>query len=612
VWAFSLTHSAQCASLGAVSTRADVRWWLTEDQTEAWRKLLTRIQNVRSEGEWRREFFYKWAELYGIDLRQQKVPMVRDEQKLTFNHAKKYIDVWVAQHVRTRVLPMVVTKGGDPGLQKKGDGLNLFLAAEFDTHGVFDLDPLWTRDAAVFGNGIAYVDDIDGELVVERVIPTAIDIDEFEWRSGDGRSIFWSTPVDRGMAKALWPEHEVAIDSAPDAIREDNDADGTLLNRDLIMVRRAWHLPSKKGAKDGRYACIIEGATLEWMDYEDEAFPFAILPRIKPVVGFWGDSMMADLAPGQTELDDMTQRVQEAIQLGGVPRLAVRKGSKLNVQKINDQVWTIWECDNPQADVVALNFQCISPDVRQHMVDVESQMGVVSGVSPMAAQSEKPAAITAARALQLMDDVESERKIVSQRNRENFYVQIAKRMIRVCSRLPSYKVLAKTGSQAIEVSFDDVRIPDRDYVFSVTPSNFFAKTPPAIMQQASDMKDLGVMTPQEYFARQGVPDLAQSTALMNAQPDAIAKRLEKMRDEGVSQPPHALMDLNLARKMAGDYYCKAEVDGVAPDRLELIREFAVACQKLQEEMAPAPAQPPPMMPDITNGAPPPPPTPMVS
>jgi len=123
------------------------------------------------------------------------------------------------------------------------------------------------------------------------------------------------------------------------------------------------------------------------------------------------------------------------------------------------------------------------------------------------------------------------------------------------------------------------------------------------------MKDLGVMSPQEYLARQGVPDLAASTALMNAQRDAIAKRLERMRDDGKSQPPHALLDLNLARQMAGDYYCKAEVDGVAPDRLELIREFAVACEKMQAETAPQPMPPP--MPPPQNGIEPP-PMPMVS
>ena len=51
-------------------------------------------------------------------------------------------------------------------------------------------------------------------------------------------------------------------------------------NQDLVRVRESWHLPSGKGAKDGKHVVCVKGATLLLEEYDSELLPHVILTNI--------------------------------------------------------------------------------------------------------------------------------------------------------------------------------------------------------------------------------------------------------------------------------------------------------------------------------------------
>jgi hypothetical protein len=93
---------------------------------------------------------------------------------------------------------------------------------------------------------------------------------------------------------------------------------------------------------------------------------------------------------------------------------------------------------------------------------------------------------------------------------------------------------------------------------------------------------LGALQPQNVNRFLGLPDNERETILLNARRDYISKVLEDIIYKGKYSEPDALMDLNLARKMVGDYYAFALSRDVEEARISLLRKFATACMAEQQ------------------------------
>lgn len=596
------------------TSKKATQWWQQTNQELAGQKMRERLRRARASGQKRRELFRELAKGYGVNLQDATTPQ-QPSHVLSFNYARSYLDTWVSQLCKSRVLPQVITTGGDYDARKQAEGMNLLFEATFERCGVFDLDPQWTRDSGMFGTGIAYVCEEFAAPCVERVLPSELDFDAYEWRMGKGRTLFRSRPYDRYQLIETYPDYEAEILGAPSAKLED-DTDVQSPDHDLVMVGMGWHLPSSPDADDGRFCVTIEGCCLEYEPYEYDSFPFAFFPRVLPVIGMMGDSIMSEMLPGQRELDRLTDRTSDAIDSVGVPRIFVPPGWSGKAKLLKGVNAGVFEVPDP-SKVVCVNFEPISPTVGVHQENVIQKMSAVSTVSPMAAMGEKPTGITAASALQLLDDQESERKLIPQRNREQFYVQIARLLKRVCSQLKKYTVLAKNGGQAISVTPGKVMLDDAKLIYTVMPTSYLAKTPAARTQQAQDLLALNPnLPPSQIFKALDIPDLVQYTALESAVYDWICKTCEAILegktkdDEGepiAVDPYMVLLDKGkTAVQTVAKYVAKASCDGVPGDRIDRLRQFGVACQKEADKSAQAPPPPPGVTPPMT-GAPMPPP-----
>jgi hypothetical protein len=585
-----------------IQTKAtQLLWWTSDEDPDLTRKrLIGRIKEIRTKAKGRRDMFYRYADFYGTSLRYAHRPekggALRDS-RLTFNYARSYLDTWVSQMCKSRVLPMVSTTGASNDDQKRARGLNLFFGASFDRCGVFRKDPIWTRDAGIFGTGIAYTCEDDGKPCVMRVLPTEIDYDEFEWRNGPGRSFYWTVPMDRQVLKAKYVgsgkegrELERAIDHAPQASVDDAEAsEADTVNHDLVTVRLAWHLPSGHGKEDGRMGVFIDTATLAWEPYEYDDLPFSFFPRTQPLAGFWGDAIMPLLIPGQSEMDFMSDRLQEEALMMTVSQLMFRRGAKISKNKDSNETAAHIEVDDVNADVKALQLQH-NPALIPYIEFLKTNMGTMSTVSPMAAMGEKPTGITAAKALELMDDQDNERKLVPQRNREAFYIDIARKLKRVAEGIPKFRILARDKRSIVDVELSKVKLDDDALVYEVQPSSALAKTISARIQDAMDMVKLGSLPPDEVNDWLQIPDREAQSRIAGAMKEWIVSELEGALYDGKAPEVHPLMNMALARKLCGDYFALGSNQKAPAENLQLIADFAVMLQKTQEMQNP-PAAP---------------------
>jgi hypothetical protein len=93
---------------------------------------------------------------------------------------------------------------------------------------------------------------------------------------------------------------------------------------------------------------------------------------------------------------------------------------------------------------------------------------------------------------------------------------------------------------------------------------------------------LGALQPQNVNRFLGIPDVERETILLNSRRDFIAKVLEDIIYKGEYQGPDPMMDLNMARLMAGDYYAFAMRLQVDEGKCQMLRDFAVECEKLPQ------------------------------
>lgn len=522
-------------------------------------------------------------------------------RRLTINRARVLIETYTSKLLRSRVLPMVVVKDGDSDLTFRARDNNLLLEGAFDDLGVYDQDPLWCTDLANKGTYFAHVYKSDEEPVIERVDPYEILLDDTDWQYADGRAIFRQRVFDRDVLVEMFPDHEEKIMSAQ-GIPDDSPLVRGRGSNDLdqVLVTFAWHRRSGPAAKDGRYSVVLKNVTLEDDDeWDKDRLPFAWGWRIRPERGMWGHPLMADLATPQETLDRWTRRIDESMRLMVVPRVFVRKGAKVTIAKMDNEIGSILEVENPSTDVVPFNVDGISPQAFQYMQTIEQEMQTLARTSLLSTQGQVPTGIKSGVALRIMEETDSEGLREPMRYRDKFFVRVAQLLTDVFDELGTFEVMARAKGDSRTLSWHDVKLAKDAYRWAVTPTSFKARSAAARVEQAEDLVAKGLLPPDRVANFVDIPDLENETNLITAQYDAIRKRIDRILKDGDANAavPSSMLNLNMLRKMVGDAYARAEADGVAEDRLELLTQLATEADRLQNP-APPPGAAPAAAPDM--------------
>jgi hypothetical protein len=606
--------------MGALNT--DRVWWNAKDRRVSrapHETLISTVQEMQRQQSGRYRVMRRLIALYeygvGASLDPNRNAKRLNEDDLYFNMAQNGIDTVHAQICTPRVAPMPLTSGGTWTSRQAAKEMGRGLEAEFDENTFDETTESVVLDGLLVGTGIAKTFEEWGRCKIERVNPTSIYVDEAETRDGAPRCIYERRCIDKYKAVELYggPEgwlfgssagREKAILQAPAPKYEDDP----LAKDGQVELWEAYHLPSGPGAKDGRIGLCVEGATLIWLPFEEDEFPYTTYTPKRPREGWWGLSTMRNYAAAQKEFEKMGRKIQRMVQQTGTHILA-HKNSKVTPRSIDNGSRTLveWEGQNEPKE---WNPEPTNP---QH-IEWWQMLGRMAlqndGTSEFAAQSQVPAGLAQAsgKALQKFDDIDNKRKISHFRARERFVIATSKAVVRTWKKLiaadPEYSV-----RYVDKHSFDRIRIADAlvdDCVIRIFPVGALSQDPSAKFAQLDALLDRGAITIEQFKRLYEIPDIEAENDLDAATVDIVDRNLDYILCKGKPMTAEPFDDENVIIVRGGKFYNHARRIEVPEARLELIRQYiasAVSQQKKKKAAAAAdaaalaPAAPP-------QGAPP--------
>ena len=158
---------------------------------------------------------------------------------------------------------------------------------------------------------------------------------------------------------------------------------------------------------------------------------------------------------------------------------------------------------------------------------------------------------------------------------------------------------------AYEVKFLDVDLEDKDCViYSAFPTNQLPDTPAGRMDTVMQYFQNNLISKERSMELLNLdPDLESEVDMQTAPLQIVEKWLSQMAEDGVYHSPEPLMNLNLAKATALNFYNMCLVQECPEEHLQLIRNFIEECDTLLTPQAP-PMPPGGMPPQGGPGMPP--------
>lgn len=515
----------------------------------------------------------------------------------TMNVVQSCIDTLISRISQARPRPVFLTDNGDYKARNLAKQLNQFIAGEMHQTDAYKKVTTMLMDAAVLGTGILKVYEKDAKVALQRVLATELLVDSNDSMFGDPRQMYQVALVDRDVLAAAFGSSKV-IDTAEQAY-PDHHSESTRTISDQVMVVEGWHLPSGPGVSDGRHILAVSSGSLVDEAYTKEKFPFIFLHYAPRLLGFWGQPLTEQLMGTQLEINKLLATISASINLVGVPRVFVEDGSKVVKAHLNNQIGAIvtYRGTKPQYEVAP----CVPAEIYaqlQRLVDYAYQQ---SGISALAAASQKPAGLNAAVALREYDDLQSDRFAALVKRFDAVFIDFAYQAIdlarEIAERDGSYQTIYPNKDGTREIDLPEAKLLDNPFVIQCFDASALPRDPAGRMQKVTEMMQAGMIDVKEGRRLLDFPDLQQNEKLDNASEERILQILDEIVEKGKYTPPDPFMNLTLAFKLSQDYYNLYVPAKLEESKAEKLRTFNSQVLALQQ------AAMPPAPPAMPQGAP---------
>jgi hypothetical protein len=412
--------------------------------------------------------------------------------------------------------------------------------------------PGWVLNACVLGTGILK-GTVKGSGKNERpcieVMPLGtVIVDELEAVYGKPPSFYERRWIDRQELLANIDESSMPSSEKKEASRtvlrcdkesdEDREQMGYQATGDQILVTEAYHPPSQMGLDErksnGRHVMHVHAGLLysEPYEYASPPYVFYTLWPQPGTLGFYGAGIAAQLRNLQYELNVLMQKVQRSFNLLAVGHVLIDKASKVNKNKIDNQIGSIWEYIGTPPQIIAPSP--VPEQVFQHMDRIYQRAFEITGISQLEAASLKPKGLDSGKAIDSYLDVTTERFNICLRRLQRAFVRLKRLQIRlatdVASRNKDYKVLSVGKSYATVVHFQKNMMEDDRYVLRLAASNKLGDSLPEQIANIERMVSGGWIDPATARRLIDMPDTQAFQDLDQAAYDTVERCIAKMLD----------------------------------------------------------------------------------
>ncbi len=592
-----------------VSMREAKAWWTLSEQglPEALTDILTTLRQRQSLLTTQRQLSARLycnqnpASTWGVTASRTLSSSPASRGRLRYNVIKSVCDTVQAKIAKNHPDVMFLTNGGSYRLRRKAQKLSTFSRGVFDENRVDELMTAVCMDAELQGSGFVHPHEEFGRVRLERVMADEIWVDEIEAFTGQPRSLFRVKLVDRDQLLALHPDAAALIEHAEPATQDEIGASATSLPiSDLVQVCEAWHLPSNPNAKaksgDGVHVLALKNGTIFKEPWTRGYFPFVKLDWSRKPWGYFGIGLAEEIEPQQLEVNRILWTIQESQMAMGSFKIAVRAGSNVDPNHLNDEIGTLiyYTGDAPPA---YLTPPSVSSEVYQHLQTTISAAYQQAGLSFASSTGQNPLGAGASgQALREMEYIETDRFQIFAQAYERAHVELARQCIDVArdiaARDGGYPTQAPGSGFLRTIDWKDIDLSGDEYVVRSFPVSSLPQTPAARMQTVAEMVQAGWVSPRQGRRLMRFPDLEQIQSLQDAVEERIHDALEQIIDDGAYIPPDGFLDLTLAKELVLEYYNLYASLDIEPERLDLLQQWSEHIDYLAKAAQAASAPPP--------------------
>jgi len=584
------------------------KWYTIKKDDETYRRLIPLMNKIQENQIYRRAENLMWARLYGsVDIMgltpttYSRPNPISQGVRPKFNIVASCIDTLAAKISKNRPRPFFLTDGGNWTLQTKAKKLQKFIDGQFFETKTYQQTDKAFIDAGTFGTGLCKVFSAEGKIIVERVIPDEIIVDDAEAVHNNPRNLYQKKLVDRDMLINLFPEYKAQILDLPKPADEFGFYNVT--DADYVEVMEAWHLPSGKSTNDGRHVISTRNCDLVFEEYNRTHFPFAKLTFRDRLAGWYGQGVAEILMGVQISINRILRNNDVSQYLHSAAAWLVEEGSGIVSAHLNNDIGHIVKYRGVPPELKV--FSSVNPEmyaqIREHMQRAYEEVGI----SQLSAASQKPAGLNSGKALREYNDIESERFVKLGQKWEQFHLDIASLMIEeakvISEQDPKFSVLAKDGNFIERINWKDVKMDEDKYQLQVFPTSQLPRAPYARMQYVTEMQNAGYIDPETAQELLDMPDIEQFANLSFAGRRVIRDSVQKMMESNEFIPPEPFQDLSYTLSYAQMYYNYAKLHGADELKLEMLRRYMEQANALIQLSLPPEPMAPPSEPPLAQG-----------
>lgn len=577
-------------------------WWKARSKSEMLNQLIDTAAFLKEQQQFRMRQASVHARMYGnlplMGIAGTSFSRMSQLNNLpidrpTMNVVQSCVDTLVSRISQSRPRPVFLTDNGDYRSRNLAKQLNQFVGGELFATKAYELAQQVLRDASVLGSGCLHVFEDKGtkRVAIERVLCTELYVDGNDALYGMPRCMYRFKLVDRDVLAEMNPEQRSKVTAAQQSFPDSSDNGRTM--SDQVMVVEAWHLPSGPDAGDGVHILACDSGILHEEPYERPDFPFVFIHYSPRMVGFWAQGLAEQLTGTQIEINKLLVTISKSISLVGVPRVFIEDGSKVVKAHLNDQIGSIvtYRGTKPSYEVAP----CVPAELYSQLQRLIEYAYQQSGVSALAATSQKPAGLNSGEAIRNYDDLQSDRFATLNKRYDQVFVELAYKITdqacRIAKRDGSYSTVYPNKDGTREVDLPATKLLDDPYIIQCFDSSSLPRDPAGRMAKVTEMMQAGILSPQEGRRLLDFPDLQQEEKLANAAEERILKILDNIVEKGEAgfEAPDAFTDLQLALKLVTQYYNLYAAAGLEESKCALLRDYHA--QVLQLQLAAQPSMP---------------------
>jgi len=578
-------------------------WYEADNNTDMARQMFSQVKYLRDnslgmveEENLLNVRLYGNSEIFGLN--PYDYSNKRSDARIGLNVIKQACDTATSRIAKSKPRPQFLTQNGDYRLKNEAKKLQRYVDGTFYENKAYQLGQDVFRDGTIVGKGCVKFFPKKTCIGMERVFVNELLVDQAESMYGMPSILYQRKTINKRKLRSMYKGKGAMIDQAPNI--EDATMGGIRLSQ-MVEIIEAWKLPSGEDTNDGLHIIATEKGILFKEEWVEDWFPFEFFDWSKRVFGWYSSGISDELRGIQLEINKILVVIQRSMHLGSVPKIFLDANSKIVKAHINNEIGGIitYSGLKPSYD----QLMEVPPVLFQQLQNLYDKAFQVVGLSQMSVTGQKPAGLDSGKALRTFNDIETERFSVVAQNYDQFFVDMANKLILMSERESKKKgsklKVTSFNSKFIEpIEWKDINIKKDQYVLKTFPTNFLSTTPEGKLADIGDLMGLGMLDQREAQALLDYPDLEGVTEYKNAQFDDIHCVLEQIVDDGIYNPPMPLQALEYGKQLFQQVYVKLKNQKLEPERLEMLLRWGEDATLLQTKAMEN--QPPGMVPQQTQ------------